>query len=73
MSDPTLLVSLASAGTMAVALTAAAALKGWRQWLDLRRAELDRRGGRARPAAGPLADLRARVRRLEAIADGMDS
>ena len=76
MADPALILAVASAGTAAVAVTAAATLKGWQEWLDVRRAELER--GRARPERSPtgmrieLAALRERVRRLEAIADGSD-
>lgn len=76
MADPALLVALASAGTAAIAVTAAASLKAWLEWLEVRRIELER-GRRApeRSAAGArieLASLRERVRRLEAIADGSE-
>lgn len=75
MTDPASLVSLASAGTLAIGLTAVAALKGWQQWLDLRRSEIDagrhRRGAHAAARPG-IAELRARVRRLEAIANGAE-
>lgn len=74
MTDPTLLVALGSAGTLAIGVTAAATLKAWQGWLDVLRLELD--GGR-RPRATThagarieLTDLRERVRRLEAIANG---
>lgn len=72
MSDPAMLVTLASAGTAAIGITAMAGLKGWREWLDLRRIELDS-GQRRRPGATPeLTELRKRVRRLEAIANGAE-
>jgi len=66
MTDPAALVALCSAGTGAVALLSAAGLKAWRSWLELRRAALG--------AAGPpdVGELRARVRRLEAIAAGIE-
>jgi hypothetical protein len=53
-----------------------AALKGWQGWLELRRFELSQ-GCSERtlpPATGriELADLRERVRKLEAIAAGID-
>ncbi|MGQ0589227.1 MAG: hypothetical protein ACT4N8_06815 [Sphingosinicella sp.] len=74
MTDPTLLV-LAFAATLALALVSAAALRGWQGWLELRRLELN--GGRAAPGArGParveLTELRDRVRRLEALANGVE-
>jgi len=69
MTDPASLVALAASGLLAVALASAAGLRGWTGWLELRRLELGgRRGGAG--ARIELADLRARVRRLEAIADG---
>ncbi len=50
-------------------------LKGFTAWIDLKRAEI----GTAVPAGGPtvgqridVADLKERVRRLEAIAAGVD-
>ena len=74
MLDPTSLVALSSFGLVAVGLASAAGLKGWTGWLELRRLELAGRGGRRpRIASGgrpELADLRERVKRLEAIANG---
>ena len=62
------------AALLAVAIVSLMLLRGWRGWLDLRRIELA--GG---PSAGPapatrieLADLKERVRKLEAIANGID-
>ena len=53
-----------------------AALKGWQGWLELRRFELTHASGdRTLPPAGnriELADLKERVRKLEAIAAGID-
>ena len=72
MTDPAALVALASAGTAAFGIVAAASLRGWQGWLDLRRMELSsarsRRSGRI--AAPEIGELRERVKRLEAIADG---
>ncbi len=77
MTDPALLLIVGSTGTAGIGIAAAAALKGWREWLDVRRLEMSGRPGSGRcPAAGSrieLADLRARVRRLEAIANGGDA
>ncbi len=74
MSDPATLFVLAAAATTAVAIAVAAALKGWRDWLDLKRQQLaNARGPRAPvPQRIELADLRERVRRLEAIANGAE-
>lgn len=52
-------------------------LRGWEGWLQLRRLELSQSGG-AGPQPSPasrrleLIDLKDRVKRLEAIADGID-
>ena len=72
----------ALAGLIVVAV---AALKGWQGWLDLKARELDARQGHVSslghepgtlPGSGAarieMADLRERVRKLEAIASGVD-
>ena len=65
-------------GGLFAGLTAAsmAALKGWQGWLELRRFELTHDStDRTLPPAGnriEMADLRERVRKLEAIAAGID-
>ena len=73
MADPTILIALASAATAGLTIAAAAALKGWSAWLELRRIELSATdvGGNARvPRSKELAELRERIRRLEVIASG---
>ncbi len=78
MDDPTLLVALGGAGVAGIAITAAATLKGWSDWLQLKRIEME---GRVKdgPAFLPspaarieVADLKERIRRLEAIANGVE-
>jgi len=73
--DPSLVI--AAAALLAMLIATAALLRGWRGWLDLKRAELEASGatpaGRTSPQARiELADLKERVRRLEAIADGTE-
>ncbi len=73
MQDPATLITLASVGIAGFGIVTATALKGWQEWLDVRRIELG--GGRPPRAAGDrtrtdLTELRERVRRLEAIANG---
>ena len=70
-------IALVGAGVVAALGTASwAALKGWQGWLELKRFELTH--GAADKALPPatgrieLADLRERVRKLEAIAAGID-
>ncbi|HEX8622421.1 MAG TPA: hypothetical protein VF718_10650 [Allosphingosinicella sp.] len=69
MNDPALLAALAVSGLLAVGLASAAGLRGWTDWLEFRRLQLGGRPG-GPPPRMEIADLRARVRRLEAIADG---
>jgi hypothetical protein len=59
-----------------VALLCFALLRGWEDWLHFRRLELGRSGVRPQPSTArqrlELIDLRHRVKRLEAIADGVE-
>ena len=70
MADPATLAALTGSGLLAVGLASAALLKAWLGWLELRRARLAGRGGGGQAARPEIAQLRARVRRLEAIASG---
>lgn len=74
MSDPGTLVAILAAAVVALAMVSLAALKGWDGWLELRRLELmqGRKDEPKSPATArlELADLKDRVRRLEAIANG---
>jgi len=75
MPDPFTTLTLAITALAAIALIAVTGLKGFTGWLDLKRAELA-----AGPGAGPapvssridIADLKERIRKLEAIAAGVD-
>ncbi|HVJ01698.1 MAG TPA: hypothetical protein VM662_05905 [Sphingomonas sp.] len=62
-------------------MVTAAGLSGWRGWLELKRQELDRRDAADARDAAPIAtagsrieiaDLKERIRKLEAIAAGVD-
>ncbi|MEM6857390.1 MAG: hypothetical protein AAF559_05925 [Pseudomonadota bacterium] len=79
--DPTLVVALT--GLMAVTLVVFALLRGWQDWLELKRRELDTvtapdRGGEesAQLSVGAarieLADMKERIKKLEAIASGVE-
>ncbi|WP_340265654.1 hypothetical protein [Sphingobium mellinum] len=76
MQDPLFYLSMAATGLAALLILAAASLRGWKGWLDLKRAELARVGAEpSTPSANArieLADLKERVRKLEAIAAGVD-
>lgn len=69
-------VAMAGFGLAGLGIALHAALKGWQSWLDLKRLELagsGRQEGRA-PAMDriEIADLKERIRKLEAIASGVD-
>ena len=76
MTDPILIACVAASLLVAVGIAAWATLKGWQGWLELKRLELA--SGRAEATMPPtggrieLADLKERVRNLEAIAAGID-
>ena len=76
MQDPAALVTVASTAIAGLSLTSAVALKGWNDWLKLKREQMnERRPERSSPspvARIEVADLKERVRRLEAIASGVD-
>lgn len=71
MVDASILIT--GAGLGGLAMIVAAALRAWRGWLDFKRLELDRSGASTSPASRiEIADLRERVRKLEAIAAGVE-
>lgn len=76
MQDPYLYITLATAGLAGTAIVAVAALRGWNGWLDYKRAELIRYPQEGAPPSAAarieVADLKERIRKLEAIAAGVD-
>lgn len=75
MNDPITVAALASSGLLALSIAAYAGLKGWQGWLDLKRLELA--GMRQEPKSPAMeriemADLKERIRKLEAIASCVD-
>ncbi|WP_421848541.1 hypothetical protein [Novosphingobium sp.] len=65
---------LAAAALVAIAILARTALTAWNGWLDLKRAEIARPTDGSPHALGmiDLSDLKERLRKLEAIAAGVD-
>lgn len=69
---------VAATSLAGLAIVALALFRGWRDWLAFKTRELDRlpreiEGGSASGAARiELADLKERIRKLEAIAAGVD-
>lgn len=75
MTDFTSLAAVAFMALASIAVLCATLLRAWRDWIALKRLELGGRQGRPVRLAGArieLADLRERVRRLEAIANGTE-
>lgn len=76
MTDPTSIALMGASTIVTLVIAALALLKGWQGWLDLKRLELASRVGE--PSLAPtggrieIADLKERVRKLEAIAAGID-
>jgi len=63
---------LAAFGFAAFAAALLAGLRMWQGWLDLKRSELARPSPPAGEQRGEIAELRARVKQLEAIASCVD-
>jgi hypothetical protein len=76
MMDPISIGVIASSIIAGLAAASWAGLKAWNGWLELKRFELthDAADRTLPPATGriEIADLRERVRKLEAIAAGID-
>jgi hypothetical protein len=74
--EPLTVALLGTSFLLAMGLACMAGLKGWQAWLDFKRLELASQTGDhgLPPATGriELADLKERVRKLEAIAAGID-
>ncbi|MEO6388999.1 MAG: hypothetical protein ABIT16_03620 [Croceibacterium sp.] len=73
-------ILIAASALMGLALVAITALRGWQDWLALKDRELqvarpmrEIEGGAGEGAARiEIADLKERIRKLEAIASGVD-
>lgn len=73
---------IAVTALVGLTILAAAALRGWQGWLTFKTRELEQHAGHARPeieggvgngmARIEIADLKERIRKLEAIAAGVD-
>lgn len=78
MFEPTMIIAAAS--LVGLTIVAAALLRAWQGWLALKRQELERQHAAIEPGTGSsmgaarieLADLKERIKKLEAIASGVD-
>jgi hypothetical protein len=78
MMDPTFYITMAAAALAGLSMLTFATLTGWRGWLAFKQQELHAFGEppvQALPNASArieIADLKERIRKLEAIAAGVD-
>ncbi len=78
MLDPVTTLTLSLSSLAGLGMLVAAGLTGWRGWLQLKAQQMRDAGPTADvapPAAGArieIADLKERIRKLEAIAAGVD-
>lgn len=76
--DPNFYIIVGAFAVLCVGIVSSLSLRGWRDWIALKHAELDavRQGSDAPiPSATSrieVADLKERVKKLEAIAAGID-
>lgn len=79
MTDPYFYTIMGATTLAATGIISLVGLKGWRDWISLKRDELQCAGQASSDAASPtafsrieVADLKERIRKLEAIAAGVD-
>ena len=78
MSEPMTTMILAGFGLAAMAMAVYAALRGWQDWIELKRMELAGPGRQGHESRGPamerieIADLKERIRKLESLAATID-
>ena len=76
MLEPTIVIAAAS--LVGLCVTAFALLKGWQGWLALKQLEIDNTPREIEGGVGvggariEIADLKERIKKLEAIASGVD-
>jgi hypothetical protein len=76
--DPNFYIIISAFALICIALVSTLSLRGWRDWIALKHAELEvSQRGTETPVPSPtsrieVADLKERVKKLEAIAAGID-
>ena len=76
--EPTVYLQMGMVGLAGIGIVTAGALRGWKGWLELKRLEFQARNAESSlPAPNTtsrieIADLKERIRKLEAIAAGVD-
>ena len=76
MQDPALILTISAFALIGTTVVSLIALRGWRDWITLKSRELDNvRDNSAVPSASSrieVADLKERIKKLEAIAAGVE-
>lgn len=75
MPEPTFYLLTAAFAVIGVTAVSLVALRGWRDWITLKTKELDQKREDAPPSTTSrieVADLKERIRKLEAIAAGVE-
>ncbi|QLC24303.1 hypothetical protein HFP57_04170 [Parasphingopyxis algicola] len=79
MQDQIPTLAIAATGLIGLIIASYAGLRGWRGWLELKRLELQQKAAMSGDVPAPstgsrieVADLKERVRKLEAIAAGIE-
>lgn len=75
MTDAASVLAAGVAASLAIVMISVATLHGWRGWLALKRQQLELGRGTGRSTQGrrtEISDLKERVRKLEAIANGAE-
>lgn len=79
MESAYLYLTIATSALLGIALLSSTLLRGWRDWLAFKRHELETHSHSLSDSGSPsthsrieIADLKERIRKLEAIAAGVD-
>jgi uncharacterized protein YecT (DUF1311 family) len=79
MESAYLYLTIATSALLAIALVSSTALRGWRDWLAFKRHEMEAHSHALNDGGSPsthsrieIADLKERIRKLEAIAAGVE-
>ncbi len=78
MESAYLYMTVATSALLAIALVSSTALRGWRDWLAFKRHEIESHspmhdgGSPSTHSRIEIADLKERIRKLEAIAAGVE-
>ncbi len=76
--DPSFYLTISAMVLLTVGIIAAASLRGWRDWIEYKRSEIESQyrpthdGAPSAVSRIEVADLKERVKKLEAIAAGID-